>query len=150
MSHDDGRQMNAFFSIALQYGHSFSRGTQRLEFLFLPKSTCQPHPKYRYFQKESIMSLFQSLFPLPAPPQLDRKSMDDRTEQLDMTSTAVTLISVSPNCIVALISLLSGLPPPAPPTAPRSGKGSGRSKVIVPHFLTPGSEMYITSSVALQ
>ncbi len=76
--------------------------------------------------------------------------MEARTERLDMTSTAVTLISVSPNCMVALISLLSGPPPPAPPTAPGSGNGSGRSKVIVPHFLTPGSEMYVTSSVALQ
>lgn len=77
--------------------------------------------------------------------------MEARTERLDMTSTAVTLISVSPNCMVALISLLSGPPPPpAPPTAPGSGSGSGRSKVIVPHFLTPGSEMYVTSSVTLQ
>lgn len=75
--------------------------------------------------------------------------MEARTERLDMTSTAVTLISVSPNCMVALISRLSGAPP-APPTAPGCGNGSGRSKVIVPHFLTPGSEMYVTSSVALQ
>lgn len=76
--------------------------------------------------------------------------MEARTERLDMTSTAVTLISVSPNCMVALISLLSAPPPPAPPTAPGSGNGSGRSKVTVPHFLTPGSEMYVTSSVMLQ
>lgn len=96
------------------------------------------------------MCVFASMAPLPAPPQLDRKSMEARTERLDMTSMAVTLISVSPNCMVALISLLSGVPAPAPPTAPGGGNGSGRSKVIVPHFLTPGSEMYVTSSVAVQ
>lgn len=73
--------------------------------------------------------------------------MEARTDRLDMTSTAVTLISVSPNCMVALISLLSA---PAPPTAPGGGKGSGKSSVIVPHLRTPGSEMNVTSSVALQ
>lgn len=73
--------------------------------------------------------------------------MDARTDRLDMMSTAVTLISVSPNCMVALISRLSA---PAPPAAPGGGRDSGKSSVIVPHFRTPGSEMYVMSSVALQ
>ena len=59
--------------------------------------------------------------------------MEARTERLDITSTAVTLISVSPNCMVALISLLSTAtaaaagptPGPAPGPMARGGGGGG-------------------------
>lgn len=124
--------------------------------MFLQKKQYGAHSQSTAFSiiiipRISYFCVFKSLSALPAAPQLDRKSMEARTERLDMMSMAVTLISVSPNCMVALISLRSGSPPPAaPPTAPGNGNGSGRSKVIVPHFLTPGSEMYVTSSVTLQ